>query len=58
METGFRDAEFAEQLCRLDREAEQSRTASLEVSELVVTGSREWLSATEWVATSTLKANG
>jgi hypothetical protein len=52
MENEFRDAEFAAQLCRLDREAELCRSITLQVSDLIVANSREWLSAAEWVPVS------
>ena len=56
METGFRDVEFAEDLCRLDRERELCASASLDVCELVVQSRsvaeprREWVPASEWNA--------
>ena len=52
MENEFRDREFAEHLCRLDKEAERCKTVSLKVSELVVANSREWITASEWVPAS------
>lgn len=57
METEFRDADFAEQLCQLDRESERSRSASLELCDLILQSRsmseprREWVAASEWAPT-------
>lgn len=55
MENELRDAEFAENLFRLDRQAEQNRTISLELSSMVVADSIEWLPAAQWANTSPQK---
>ncbi|HEX3685520.1 MAG TPA: hypothetical protein VHU83_23505 [Bryobacteraceae bacterium] len=52
MENELLDLEFAEDLCRLDEQAERSRAISLERCGLIVTNSIEWLPATEWVKSS------
>jgi hypothetical protein len=52
MKNELQDAEFAEDLLRLDRQAEQNRAISLEVCSMVVADSIEWLPATEWAKTS------
>jgi hypothetical protein len=54
MESEFRDQEFVDDLCRLDREMERSKSIDLERCELLVRSSsanepdREWIPASEW----------
>jgi hypothetical protein len=54
METGARDLELVEDLCRLDRERELSTSTSLDVCDLVVQSRslseprREWVPASDW----------
>jgi hypothetical protein len=53
MDPEFRDAEFLDDLCRLDRELERSKTADLERGDLLVQSrspdepGREWIPASK-----------
>lgn len=54
MESESRDLEFADDLCRLDREMERSKSIDLERCELFARArsandpDREWIPASEW----------
>jgi hypothetical protein len=53
----FGDLEFAEEMCRLDEQAEHHRSISLDVCSMVVANSIEWLPAAEWVKPPAQGAN-
>jgi hypothetical protein len=56
MESEFRDLEFVDNLCRLDREMERCKSADLERCDLLVQSrslnepGREWIAPGEWVS--------
>jgi hypothetical protein len=61
MEAEFRDLEFVDDLCRLDREIERQRSADLERCDLLVQSrssnepGREWIAPSEWILTSPVR---
>jgi hypothetical protein len=63
MEAEFRDLEFVDNLCRLDREMERYRSADLERGDLLVQSRspseplREWITPGQWESTAVGSSN-